>query len=186
MKPLKVLHVLALWLALLPGLALPWPAQASQDRPAHVHFFELSFGDLPEEMQLARAQGKLGLFVMYAAEDCPPCIRMKATILSRPEVQEHFRRHFRVLHIDFNGDSEVVALDGRAMRSKEFAREVARVRGTPTFSVIGLDGKELLRHFGPTRNATEFMWLADYVVAGEHRQRPYEAYRQQRLAAGRR
>lgn len=185
MMPLKILHAMAL--ASL--LALSWPAQAqaqaSQDRPAHVHFFELSFGDLPEEMQLAREQGKLGLFVMYAAEDCPPCIRIKATILNRPEVQEHFRRHFRVLHIDFNGDSEVVALDGRAMRSKEFAREVARVRGTPTFSVIGLDGKELLRHFGPTRNAAEFMWLADYVVAGEHRRRPYEAYRKERRAAGR-
>lgn len=182
---MRILHILALSIALGLGLAPLRPALADPDRPAHPHFFELSFGDLPEEIQLAREQGKLGLFVMYGAENCAPCIRMKTTILNQPQVQEHFRRHFRVLHIDFNGDSEVVALDGRAMRSKEFAREVARVRGTPTFSVIGLDGKELLRHFGPTRNAAEFMWLADYVVAGEHRRRPYEAYRKERRAAGR-
>lgn len=168
--------VFALGLALAPTLA------AQESRPADTHFFQASFGDLKEELDLARREGKQGLFLMYGSEDCPFCIRMKATILNQPRVQDHFRRHFRVLHIDFNGDTEVTDFEGRAMRSKDFAQKVARVKGTPTFAVIGLDGRELLRHYGLTRDAEEFMLFADYVVAGEYRSRPFDAYRRERLA----
>lgn len=168
-------------LVVVVAFALAGPAPA-QDRPAETHFFDASFGDLKEELELARKEGKKGLFLMYAAEDCPPCIRMKKTIMSQPRVQDHFRRHFRVIHIDFNGDAEVADFDGRPMRSKDFAQKVARVRGTPTFSVIGLDGRELLRHYGPTRDAEEFMLFADYVVSGAHRAQPFDAWRRERLA----
>jgi thioredoxin-related protein len=169
-------------LAFVAGLALAASAAAGAERPAETHFFDASFGDLKEELDLARKEGKKGLFLMYAAEDCSPCIRMKATILNQARVQDHFRRHFRVLHIDFNGDIEMADLDGRTMRSKDFAQKVARVRGTPTFSVIGLDGRELLRFYGPTRDAEEFMLFADYVVAGEYRAKPFDAFRRERLA----
>ncbi|MDW8469535.1 MAG: hypothetical protein RML56_11710, partial [Burkholderiales bacterium] len=70
---------------------------------------------------------------------------------------------------------------GRPMRSK-LAQKVARVRGTPTFSVIGLDGRELLRHYGPTRDAEEFMLFADYVASGAYRAQPFDAWRRERLA----
>lgn len=174
----KALHTLAF----VAGLALAAPAAASGERPADTHFFDASFGDLKEELALARKEGKKGLFLMYAAEDCSPCIRMKATILNQARVQDHFRRHFRVLHIDFNGDTEVTDFEGRAMRAKDFAQKVARVIGTPTFAVIGLDGRELLRFYGPTRDVEEFMLFADYIVAGEYRSRPFDAYRRERLA----
>jgi len=170
---------------LLAGLGLAWPAAAADARPAETHFFDASFGDLKDELRQARAEGKHGLFLMYAAEDCSPCIRMKKTVLNQARVQDHFRRHFRVLHIDFNGDAELADLQGQTMRSKDFAQKVARVRGTPTFSVIGLDGQELLRSFGPTRDADEFLLFADYVVAGTHRKKPFEAFRRERLAANR-
>lgn len=168
---------------LLAGLAAAWPAAAAAERPAETHFFDASFGDLPDELRLARAEGKQGLFLMFAAEDCSPCIRMKKTIMSQARVQEYFRRHFRVLHVDYNGDLEMVDLAGRALRSKDYAQKVARVRGTPSFTVIGLDGTELLRHYGSVRDADEFLWFADYVVRGEYRKKPFDAYRRERLAA---
>jgi len=174
----RTLHAIAL----LVGFGLAACALAAAERPAETHFFDASFGDLKEELHLARKEGKKGLFLMYGAEDCPPCIRMKATILGEARVQDHFRRHFRVLYIDFNGDTEMADLEGRTMRSKDFAQKVARVKGTPTFAVIGLDGRELLRHYGPARDADEFMLFADYVVTGEYRARPFDAYRRERLA----
>jgi thioredoxin-related protein len=172
---------------LLAGLMLMWPASAApaQERDAASYFFDASFGDLKDELRMARAEGKRGLFLMFAAEDCAPCVRMKKTVMSRPEVQSRFRRQFRVLHIDFNGDNEVIDFEGRAMRSKDYAQKVARVRATPTFTIIGFNASELLRHEGPTRDAQEFLWLADFVVQGEYRKKPYEAYRRERLAARR-
>lgn len=171
-----------LWriLVLTTSLALTgpvWAAPASAaGRDAMLHFFHPTFGDLKEELTLARKEGKLGLFMMFSAEACGPCIVMKKTVLSRVEVQEHFRRHFRVLHIDYNGDDEMADLKGRQLRSKDYAQNVARVRGTPSFMAIGLDGAELLRHYGPTRDAREFMGFAHYVVVGEFRRRPFDAF----------
>lgn len=174
---------------LLAGLALAWLAPgfaaAAQERAAETHFFDAGFGDLKDELRLARAEGKRGLFLMFSAEDCTPCIRMKKTVLNQVKVQEYYRRHFRVLHIDFNGDAEMADLEGRSMRSKDYAQKAARVRGTPTFMIIGLDGAELLRHQGPTRDAREFLWLADFVVHGEFRKKAYDAYQRERLASGR-
>jgi thioredoxin-related protein len=110
---------------------------------------------------------------------------MKKTVMNQRRVQDYYRRHFRVLHIDFNGDAEIADLEGRAMRSKDYAQKVARVRGTPTFTVIGLDGRELLRHPGPTRDADDFLLLADFVVKGEYRSKAYDTYRRERLASTR-
>jgi thioredoxin-related protein len=177
---MQVLHAVlfALGLSLL-------PAAATAERPAETHFFDASFGDLKEELALARKEGKQGLFLMFGAEDCPPCHWMKAKVLNQVEVQERFRRHFRVLYVDFNGDTEMVDLEGRTIRSKDYARKVARVVGTPTFTAIGLEGRELLRHFGPTRDAAEFMLFADYVASGAHRTQAFDAFRRERLAARR-
>jgi len=167
------------------ALALAFPAAASPPRDAATHFFDASFGDLKDELRLARAEGKRGLLLMYSAEDCPPCHRMKKTVLSEPRVQDYVRRNFRVLEIDYNGDVEMADPQGRTMRSKDYAQNVARIRRTPTFTVVGLDGVELARHQGATRDAEEFLWLAEYVVRGEHRKKDYDAYRRERLAAGR-
>lgn len=159
----------------MPGLVWAAPA-APTGRDAMLHFFHPSFGDLKEELALARKEGKQGLFLMFSVETCGPCIVMKKTVLNRVDVQEHFRRHFRVLHIDYNGDDQMNDLKGLPLRSKDYSQNVARVRGTPSFMVIGLDGAELLRHFGPARDAREFMGFAHYVVNGEFRRRPFDAY----------
>ncbi len=156
---------------------------ATERRDPHLHFFQAGFGDLPEEMQLARDAGKLGLFVMFGAEDCPPCMRMKETVLNRPAVQDYYRTHFRVLYIDFNGDVEMTDLAGRALREKDYAREVARVIGTPTFVFLLADGHEPARYAGATRDAEEFLWLAEYVVDGAWREQDFTAYRSERAQA---
>lgn len=167
----------AVAVAVLLGCASAAWAQA---RDAMTHFFQASFGDLKEELELARKEGKRGLFLMFAAEDCPPCIAMKKHVFSQAAVQDYFRRHFRVLHIDFNGDDEVADFSGRSMRSKDFARNVARVRGTPTLVVVDTQGNELARHAGMLRDANEAMQLADYVVRDHYRRVAFEAYWRER------
>ncbi len=175
-----------LWKVLVAVVALAWAAGApAAERDAMQHFFQASFGDLKDELELARREGKQGLFVMFAAEACAPCIVLKRTILSRVEVQEHFRQHFRVLHVDYNGDEPMADFQGREMRAKDYARDVARIHRTPTFIAFGVDGRELLRHQGGARDASEFMGLARYVVDGEYRKQAFDAYWREWVAAAR-
>ncbi len=171
--------------ASLAGLALLLFAQsgvaqtAAQTRDPDSHFFQTSFRDLPEELQLANAEGKKGLAIMFDAEDCPPCRRMKRDILNQARVQDYYRKHFRVLQIDFNGDREVVDLAGKQFTEKVYSQKGARIRGTPSFQFIGPKGEELARHYGEIRNVDEFIGLAEFVVSGAYRETKGD-YRQYR------
>ncbi|MCX8003548.1 MAG: thioredoxin fold domain-containing protein [Burkholderiaceae bacterium] len=169
------------WLRFVCALTLAVATAAvAQTRDAMTHFFQASFGDLKEELELARKEGKRGLFIMFAAEDCPPCIAMKKNVFSQVTVQDYYRRHFRVLHVDFNGDDEMTDFNGRSMRSKEFARSVARVRGTPTVLIVDTAGKELVRHAGLLRDANEALHFADFVLRNHYQRVAFETYWRER------
>lgn len=144
----------------------------AQARDADMHFFHPGFRDLPEELELARKEGKLGLAIMFEAEDCPPCKRMKRDILSQAQVQDYYRKHFRVVSIDFNGDQAVVDPAGKTWTEKRYAgKEGVGIRGTPSFLFLDLQGREMTRNYGETRSVDAFMKLGAYVVSGAWRER---------------
>jgi len=157
-------------------------AAAGVGRDPLEHFFHQSFGNLKEEAQTARAEGKQALFVMFNDPDCPWCAKMKATVLNQPEVQVYYRRHFRPLHLDTRGDTPVVDFSGREMAEKDFAFKEHRVRATPVFIFFDLDGKPIMRHTGPTRTVEEFLWLGEFVASGEYRDKNFTVYKRERQA----
>jgi thioredoxin-related protein len=159
--------------ALLLAFALA-PAQAAEDWE---RFFELSFGDLRAEAADAKKAGKQALLVMYHFEACPYCARMKRDVLSRPEVQAHFRARFRAVALDTRGAQEVTGFDGKGLPENAFAR-AAGVRATPTFRFHAADGALLAEHRGAIADPAEFMQLGDYVASGAYRSASFAAYKQ--------
>ena len=119
------LYALVFLFWLLPSLSL-----AGETRDPYQYFFEASLGDLTEELEIARDEGKQGIFVFFEMDECPFCHRMKQTVLNQPEVQEYFGERFHSLAIDIEGDIEIVDFDGKDMTQKEFASQY-RVRATP-------------------------------------------------------
>jgi thioredoxin-related protein len=164
----------------VPATAADAPAPGARD--AMTHFFDQSFASLPEEVAAARAEGKLGILVMFVAEDCPWCAKMKATVLNQVEVQDYYRRHFRILMMDVNGDVPMTDFNGREMPQKDFAFKLHRVRATPVFLFFGLDGQILMRYTGATKDMREFLWLGEFVVSGAHRHTNFTAYKRDKLA----
>lgn len=163
-------------------LALPLSA-AETTRDPMQHFFHQSFGSLPEEVAEAKAGGQMGILIMFEAEDCPWCAKMKATILNQVAVQDFYRKHFRILMMDINGAVPITDFSNKEMSQKDFAFKHNRVRATPVFAFFDLDGKLLTRYTGSTTDVQEFLWLGDYVVNGEWKDRPFTAYKRARAAA---
>ncbi|MDX9995403.1 MAG: thioredoxin family protein [Rhodocyclaceae bacterium] len=128
-------------------------------------FFEKSLGDYAAELKAARQQGKQGVLLVFEAEGCPFCHRMRETVLSRPEVQAFFHRHFTAYSVDILGSVTVTDFSGSEVTEKAFARAL-RIRATPTFLFVGVDGREIARYTGATRDAAEFMALGRYVTEG--------------------
>jgi thioredoxin-related protein len=141
------------------------PAAAVEPRDPYQYFFEQSLGDMSEELEVAREEGKKGVFVFFELDECPFCHRMKRTVLNRPEVQDYYRRHFHNLAVDIEGDIEVTDFHGEETTLKGFAKQY-RVRATPVLAFFDLDGNLLVRYTGATSGAEEFMWLADYYLQG--------------------
>ncbi len=138
-------------------------------------FFDQSLGDFPGELKAAQAAGKLGVLLMFEAEACPYCRKMKQLVLSRDEVQAYFRQHFAIFSVDTNGDVAITDFGGKETTEKLFARAL-KIRGTPSFVIIGVDGHELARLAGATRDADEFMRLGSYVIDGYYKTQSYEQY----------
>lgn len=166
-------------------LALVWvtPAAAGEaPRDAMQHFFHQSFNALPDEVATARAEGQSGVFIMFMAADCPWCEKMKANVLSQPAVQAYYRKHFRLLLLDVNGDALMTDFGGQELPQKDFAFKYNRVRATPVFAFFDLDGKLMTRYTGATRDVEEFRWLGEYVVNGKWKSVTFTAYKRERSA----
>lgn len=162
----NLFRFLFIWLAML-TLAHAAPGDA---------FFGASLGDYAAELKTAQQQGKQGILLVLEAEGCPFCKRMREQVLSRPEVQQYFHRHFNVFSVDINGSVPVTGVDGKEQTEKGFARSL-KFKGTPSFYFIAVDGREMARYTGATRDAETFLALGRYVAEGHWQKMTFEQYR---------
>lgn len=142
-------------------------------------FFDESLNDLEEERDIAKEENKKGILLMFEMDECPFCKRMKKTVLNRKEVQDFFRKNFRILSIDVEGDLELTDFQGKETTQKEFSLKEFRVRATPVFQFVGLDGKPLKngRLTGATKDVKEFMLLGKFIVDGENNKQSFSRYK---------
>ena len=157
-KRLPAFPLFALLTLLLPSLL-----QATTTRDPYQYFFQQSLGDLTEELEIAREEGKHGIFVFFEMDECPFCHRMKETVLNQPEVQAYFSENFHALSIDIEGDVEMVDFAGQDTTQKEFARQ-NRVRATPLMAFFDLQGEMVFKYVGAASGTEEFMWMGEFVA----------------------
>jgi thioredoxin-related protein len=159
------------------GLLLFFPLiSLAEVRDPEKHFFDPKLGNFQEELAAAKQQGKKGIMFFFEMDDCPFCARMKATILNQPEVQDFYHKHFLIFPIDTQGDVTMIDFKGRETVEKAYALE-NRVRATPVIMFFDLDGNQVARHTGPTRDKEDFLMLGRYVIEGAYKQMPYERYK---------
>ncbi len=137
-----------------------------ETRDPREFFFEQTFGDLPEEMQAAREQGKIGMLLFFEAESCPYCQYMLRKIFNQKHVQDWYRERFVNIAVDIHGDVELKDFDGITLPSKVFS-DHRRVFLTPVVSFLNLNGVEIYRHLGMTKTPEDFLLLGEYIE-GEH------------------
>jgi thioredoxin-related protein len=156
-------------------------ALATTPRDPEQYFFDQTFGDFSEELDNAREQGKKGILLMFEMDECPFCHRMKTSVLNQPEVQDYFRKHFLIFSVDIEGDIEIMDFQGNPMTMKDFSLKQFRVRATPVFQFIGLDGKPVKRgrYTGATKDAAEFLLLGKYIVEDAWKETSFSRYKRQ-------
>lgn len=159
-------------------------AGEAEIRDPREFFFTQSFGDLPEELQTAKAEGKQGMLLFFEADGCPYCRAMLKRVLSQKQVQDWYRERFLSIAIDIHGDIEIKDFDGITLPSKVFS-EHRRVFMTPLVSFIDLNGDEIYRHLGMVKTPEEFLVMGKYIAGKHYFDTEFDVYaRQQGLQAG--
>jgi thioredoxin-related protein len=107
-------------------------------------WFELSFLDLREDFNEAKAEGKR-FAVVFEQRGCPYCAKLHNEILALKYINDYVRENFRIVQIDLWGSREVTDFDGARMSEKALAERWG-VIFTPTVvffkdDLTGLDGK---------------------------------------------
>lgn len=154
--------------------------QAAADvRDPQAYFFNESFGNFAEELENARDEGKKGVLIMFQQADCPFCARMRRTVLNQSSVQDFYREHFLIFHVDIEGDLDITDFDGHQTVEKDFAFRQHRVRATPVFAFFDLKGERVARYTGATTDVDEFILLGQYVVAEKYRSMSFNRYKRE-------
>ena len=89
-----------------------------------------TFKDLTEDLAEANAEGKR-LLLLFEQRGCIYCTRMHEKTFPDPAVTKAITDHYFVVQLNLHGDTEVVDLDGEALREKDMARKW-RILFTPT------------------------------------------------------
>ncbi len=175
MKKMRSLGI-AVFIVLLHGFGLA----LAEIRDPDEFFFHQTFGDLQEEVEIAHEEGQRGIMVMFELNDCPWCARMKATILNQSEVQDYFRKNFRCLMMNVEGDNLVVDFNGEEIAEKDWALKYNRIRATPVFLFLDLEGNRVMRYTGAAKDIEEFMLLGEFVVDGHYQSGNFVKFKRSR------
>jgi len=174
---LRILALIFLSLFLTPS----WAGDTNVRDP-YKYFFNETWGDLPEELQKAKDEGKKGILIFFELVECPFCHYMKKNVLNQAKVQKFYRKHFLNFVVDIEGDVEMVNLKGETVKQKDFAKK-NRVRATPVIAYYNLDVKMIYRHTGKTSGVDEFMWLGEYIVKELYKKKiRFSRYKKQKRA----
>ena len=169
--------------AALAGFLLALPllsgAVGSETRDARAHFFTQTFGDLREEMEGARDEGKLGMLLFFESEHCSYCQHMIRKVFSQRRVQDWYGERFVSISVDIHGDVELTDFDGISLPSKVFA-DHRKVFLTPVISFVDLGGNEVYRHLGMIRTPEELLLLGEYVEGKHHHLMEFRTFLERR------
>jgi thioredoxin-related protein len=168
--------VLAVVLLALPVLSAGGDPQARDPRE---YFFTQTFGDLPDEMQRACDEGKLGMLLFFESEACPYCQRMLRTVFNQRNVQDWYQKRFVSIAVDIHGDVELTDFDGISLPSKVFS-DHRRVFLTPVITFLDLNGVEVYRHLGMVKTPEEMLLIGEYIEGKHHFDTEYEVFYRQR------
>ncbi len=146
------------------------------ERDPDEFFFDSSFGDLQEELENAKEEGKKGIILFFELTECPFCHWMKTHVLNQQAVQDYFKKYFTIIKIDIEGDVELTDFQGNITTQKAFSFK-HRVRATPVFGFFNLQGKPIFRYTGKTKNMQEFMWMGEYIVSKAYKKQPFRLFK---------
>ena len=176
---LLVLVLLALPLTVVAGSEeredyLLFDDQPLQEALTFPDWFKLSFLDLQEDIEEARATDKDGLIIYFGQKYCAYCRQFLEKDLAREDIRSYLQEHFDIIGIDIHGHRSLTDLAGGVLDETRYAvREETNF--TPSVVFYNAEGEEVLRlrgYYPPYR----FRAALEFVADGHYRNEAFRDY----------
>ncbi len=145
-------------------LAVAAPAVAQDPTPHAIEipaWFSETFLDLREDVRDAAKERKR-LMIYFGQDGCPYCTRLMQVNFRQQQTVARMKKGFVAVALNMWGDREVIWIDGKAMREKDFARFL-KVQFTPTILFFDEKGAVVARlngYYPPHRLEAVLDWVS--------------------------
>ena len=181
--------VTALFALVFAGVAIA--AKLGEDGLHKQPWFTVTFKDIKEDMETAKAEGKR-LVLIIEQRGCIYCKKMHETVFSDPTVAKYIQENFLVVQYNMFGDEEVTDIDGKTLTEKTAARKWG-LAFTPTVVFLpdavpaGKNAREaavmvMPGAFGKSTVLHAFQWVKEKGYLGDE---PFQKYHARKFNAAR-
>jgi thioredoxin-related protein len=164
--------------------AVPAAAEVGDDGLHKEDWFTITFRDIAEDIEAAKADGKR-LAIVFEQRGCIYCAKMHEELLTDPEVRDFIKANYHVVQYNMFGDEEVTDLDGEVLTEKKAARKWGYVF-TPTIVFLPETAPENITvrdaavatmpgAFGKWTFLDMFRWVAEKGYEGDEHFQIYHA-----------
>jgi thioredoxin-related protein len=178
-------------LALLIVGTAPAFAETGDDGLHKEDWFSLTFRDIGEDIEQAKAQGKR-LAIVIEQRGCIYCRQMHEKLLSDPEVRDYIKANYMVVQYNMFGDEEVTDTDGAVLTEKTATRKWGYLF-TPTIVFLPEDAPQdksvaqaavevMPGAFGNLSFLDMFKWVLE---KGYETDEPFQIYHARHIAEAR-
>lgn len=137
-------------------------------------WFEMSLGDLNDDLQESLAEGKIGLIVYFGQKRCAYCEQFLETNLGITDIEKYIREHYNIVPIDIWGIEDVKDTDGKSYTERGLSIRY-KTNFTPSLVFYDDQGKPVFRlrgYYPPYK----FRAALKYVVEGFYKKETFRDY----------
>ncbi len=137
-------------------------------------WFKLSLGDLGDDLEEAKKEGKKGIITYFGQKRCAYCEQFFKTSLADTDIQNYLRKHYDLIAFDIWGIDDIIDTDGKQYTERELSIHY-KTNFTPSLIFYDADGTPVfrLRGFYPPY---KFRAALQFVVEEFYKKESFSEY----------
>lgn len=115
-----------------------------EDELIYPDWFDISYGDLTDDLKEATGNGKKGIITYFGQRRCAYCKQFFETSLADTDIQNYLRKHYNVIAFDIWGIEDIIDTDGSKYTERELSIHY-KTNFTPSLVFYDEEGTPVFR-----------------------------------------
>jgi len=115
-----------------------------EEELSYPDWFKLSLGDLGDDLEKAKKDGKNGIITYFGQKRCAYCKQFFDVSLTNTDIQNYLRKHYDVIAFDIWGIDDIIDTDGKQYSERELSIRY-ETNFTPSLIFYDAEGTPVFR-----------------------------------------